>query len=251
VAARGLDIDLLTHVVNHDVPQTPEAYVHRIGRVGRAGREGTAITLVPPSKRHLLRAVERLTQQPISLAPVPSLADLRAARLDRMRTELVSALSDPDQADDVHELVDSLSAEHDPGSVAVAALRLARRAHGACADDEEIPLISPERPTRPGRGAKPDPAPGRARGAGRRPNAGTTRLFVSAGRAAGIGPRDIVGALAGESRLSGRDIGAIQIHERHALVEVPEATADDVLRELRGCATLKGRRANVRRDRAR
>ncbi|MBO0849650.1 MAG: DEAD/DEAH box helicase, partial [Pseudonocardia sp.] len=92
VAARGLDIDLLTHVVNHDVPQTPEAYVHRIGRVGRAGREGTAITLVPPSKRHALRAIERLTGQPITLAAVPSVTELRAARLARTRTELVARL---------------------------------------------------------------------------------------------------------------------------------------------------------------
>ena len=71
VAARGLDIDLLTHVVNHDVPQSPETYVHRIGRVGRAGREGVAITLVPPSKTYALRNVERLTGQPIEIAPGP------------------------------------------------------------------------------------------------------------------------------------------------------------------------------------
>ncbi|HEY9417821.1 MAG TPA: DbpA RNA binding domain-containing protein, partial [Pseudonocardia sp.] len=89
----------------------------------------------------------------------------------------------------------------------------------------------------------------RARGAGDRPKAGTARLFVSAGRAAGIRPQDIVGALANESQLSGRDIGTIQIHERHALVEVPESAAEDVLRELRGSTMLKGRRANVRRDR--
>ena len=102
VAARGLDIDLLTHVVNHDVPQSAEAYVHRIGRVGRAGREGVAITLVPPSKVHALRAVERLTGQPIAFAAVPTAADLRAARLDRtaaaLRERLIADL-DPDAAD--------------------------------------------------------------------------------------------------------------------------------------------------------
>ena len=88
VAARGLDIDLLTHVVNHDVPQSSEAYVHRIGRVGRAGREGVAITLVPPSKMYALRNVEKLTGQPIEIAPVPTAADLRAARLERTRIAL-------------------------------------------------------------------------------------------------------------------------------------------------------------------
>ncbi len=100
-------------------------------------------------------------------------------------------------------------------------------------------------------GRERDGAPrGRGGAAGTRPpKAGTTRLFVNAGRASGVRPQDIVGALANESSLSGRDIGAIQIHERHALVEIPEHAADDVLRSLRGGTTLKGRRANVRRDR--
>ena len=262
VAARGLDIDLLTHVVNHDVPQTAEAYVHRIGRVGRAGREGVAITLVPPSKRYMLGAIERLTGQRITVASVPSLVDLRTARLDRTKAELVTLLdqaeSEPAEApsDQVRAMISELSTEYDPLAVAAAAVRLAQNAAGAPADEEEIPVISPNLSARGGavrslRGSRPERGPGRERGAGDRPpKAGTARLFVAAGRAAGIRPQDIVGALANESQLSGRDIGTIQIHERHALVEVPEAAADDVLRELRGSTMLKGRRANVRRDRA-
>ncbi|WP_028927510.1 DEAD/DEAH box helicase [Pseudonocardia acaciae] len=271
VAARGLDIDLLTHVVNHDVPQTPEAYVHRIGRVGRAGREGTAITLVPPSKRYSLRAIERLTGQPITLAAVPSVAELRASRLARTRTELVARLlgvgveppaesaATPDSGvDDVRAMVAELAEQFDPVDVAAAAVGLAQEQAGAAADEEDIPRISPDAGPRgakgnPRRGApRAERGPGRGRSAaGGRPKAGTTRLFVAAGRAAGVRPQDIVGALANESRLSGRDIGTIQIHERHALVEVPESAAEDVLRELRGSTMLKGRRANVRRDRAR
>ena len=243
VAARGLDIDLLTHVVNHDVPQSPEAYVHRIGRVGRAGREGVAITLVPPSKVHALRAVERLTGQPVEIAPVPTAADLRAARAERARDLLAEHLNGADAPDDgVREIVAALAAEFDPVDVAAAAVRMALAASGTPDDGEDVPTVamSRDRGERPlkGRGAGPRP-----------PKAGTTRLFVSAGRAAGVRPQDIVGALANESSLSGRDIGAIQIHERHALVEVPEHAADDVLRSLRGATTLKGRRANVRRDR--
>jgi ATP-dependent RNA helicase DeaD len=262
VAARGLDIELLTHVVNHDVPQTPEAYVHRIGRVGRAGREGTAITLVPPSKRYMLAAVERLTGRPITLSAVPSAGDLRAARLRRTRAELVERLAQdaahgesegPDQ--DLRAMVAELAGEYDPVAVAAAAVALAK---SDAAEEEHIPVIEPRamnegrsgftRDRGPGR---PERGPGRGRGvAGRPPKAGTTRLFVSAGRAAGVRPQDIVGALANESTLSGRDIGTIQIHERHALVEVPEAAADDVLRDLRGGTMLKGRRVNLRRDRA-
>jgi ATP-dependent RNA helicase DeaD len=245
VAARGLDIDLLTHVVNHDVPQSPEAYVHRIGRVGRAGREGVAITLVPPSKMYALRNVERLTGQPIDIAPVPTAADLRAARLDRTRVGLEEALVEGIDADDVRAMLAGLAAEHDLLDVATAAVRLMQSAAGAPDDGEDIPVVTAGR-TRGERSERPV----KGRGAGTRPpKSGMTRLFVNAGRAGGVRPQDIVGALANESNLSGRDIGAIQIHERHALVEVPEDAADDVLRSLRGSTTLKGRRANVRRDR--
>jgi ATP-dependent RNA helicase DeaD len=245
VAARGLDIDLLTHVVNHDVPQSPEAYVHRIGRVGRAGREGVAITLVPPSKMYALRNVERLTGQPIEIAPVPTAADLRAARLDRTRVALEEALVEHTDADDVRAMLAGLAAEHDLLDVATAAVRLMQSAAGAPDDGEDIPVVTAGR-TRGERSERPV----KGRGAGTRPpKSGMTRLFVNAGRAGGVRPQDIVGALANESNLSGRDIGAIQIHERHALVEVPEHAADDVLRSLRGSTTLKGRRANVRRDR--
>jgi ATP-dependent RNA helicase DeaD len=244
VAARGLDIDLLTHVVNHDVPQSSEAYVHRIGRVGRAGREGVAITLVPPSKVHALRAVERLTGQPITFAPVPTAADLRAARLERTRVALEEQLADSVDAEDVRGMLAGLAAEHDLLDVAVAAVQLMQAAAGTPDDGEDIPVVTPGRS-----GERREPR-GRGGAAGTRPpKAGTTRLFVNAGRASGVRPQDIVGALANESSLSGRDIGAIQIHERHALVEIPEHAADDVLRSLRGSTTLKGRRANVRRDR--
>ena len=249
VAARGLDIDLLTHVVNHDVPQSSEAYVHRIGRVGRAGREGVAITLVPPSKMYALRNVEKLTGQPIEIAPVPTAADLRAARLERTRIALEEAVVEdsdvPGDVEDVRAMLAGLAAEHDLLDVATAAVRLLQSAAGAPDDGEDIPVVSAGR-TRGERFERPV----KGRGAGSRPpKSGMTRLFVNAGRAGGVRPQDIVGALANESNLSGRDIGAIQIHERHALVEVPEHAADDVLRSLRGSTTLKGRRANVRRDR--
>jgi ATP-dependent RNA helicase DeaD len=260
VAARGLDIDLLTHVVNHDVPQSSEAYVHRIGRVGRAGREGVAITLVPPAKVYALRAVERLTGQPIEFAPVPTAADLRAARLDRTRAALAERLAPGIDADvdadvevgpaedGVRAMIEGLAGEFDPIEIAAAAVRMMSEAAGSPDDDEDIPVVTAPR-SRGGVAARDPRSRGGAAAGSRPPKAGTTRLFVNAGRASGVRPQDIVGALANESGLTGRDIGAIQIHERHALVEIPEAAADDVLRSLRGSTTLKGRRANVRRDR--
>jgi ATP-dependent RNA helicase DeaD len=250
VAARGLDIDTLTHVVNHDVPSSPESYVHRIGRVGRAGREGVAITLVTPASVRHLRGIERLTGAPVPTAPVPSVADLKAERLQRTARAVREQISSDESDDGVHELVIELAGEHDLATVAAAAVRMARSGTSAPDDEVEIPDVRTRggvRDREPGRGPRREPG---TRGQGARPpKAGTTRLFVSAGRASGVRPQDIVGALANESRLSGRDIGAIQIHERHALVDIPEHAADDVLKTLRGGTTLKGRKANVRRDR--
>ncbi|MDN5857777.1 MAG: DEAD/DEAH box helicase [Pseudonocardia sp.] len=251
VAARGLDIDLLTHVVNHDVPQTSEAYVHRIGRVGRAGREGVAITLAPPSKVHALRAVERLTGQSITIARVPTAADLRTARLERTRAAIEERLAgEPGDLAAIRDMLAAAVEDHDLLDVAAAAIAILQDATGAPDDAEDIPVVTPPR-SGARTGVRPErEARGRGGAAGTRPpKAGITRLFVNAGRASGVRPQDIVGALANESSLSGRDIGAIQIHERHALVEIPEHAADDVLRSLRGSTTLKGRRANVRRDR--
>jgi ATP-dependent RNA helicase DeaD len=257
VAARGLDIDLLTHVVNHDVPQSPETYVHRIGRVGRAGREGVAITLVPPSKTYALRSIERLTRQPIQIAPVPTAADLRTARLARTRDALrarllgeVDGALDGATLDAVRAMIGELADDFDPADIAAAAVGLAQETAGAPDDADDIPVVTaPRSGGREGREYR-DGTRSRGGAAGTRPpKAGATRLFVNAGRASGVRPQDIVGALANESGLTGRDIGAIQIHERHSLVEVPEHAADDVLRSLRGATTLKGRKANVRRDR--
>jgi ATP-dependent RNA helicase DeaD len=124
--------------------------------------------------------------------------------------------------------------------VALAAVKLAHEAGGAAVDQEEIPEVAP----RPRREA---PA-GRDRRRGRPPSAGTTRLFVGAGRHAGIRPQDLVGAIAGESSLSGRDIGAIEIADRYSLVEVPESAADEVIAALRR-TRLKGNKVTVRRER--
>src|ERR1700749_1035502 len=94
VAARGLDIDQLTHVVNYDVPSAPESYVHRIGRVGRAGREGTAITLGEPREHRMLKVIERVTRQPITIEKLPTVADLRARRLELTGTALRGILAE-------------------------------------------------------------------------------------------------------------------------------------------------------------
>ena len=142
VAARGLDIDLLTHVVNYDVPSAPEAYVHRIGRVGRAGREGVAITLAEPRENRLLRNIERETGQRIRIEKVPSVEDLRSKQIQQTVANLTERLErqiDDHTAERFQRVVDQLSETHDLMSIATAAIALAHESEVVVEDLVEIP----------------------------------------------------------------------------------------------------------------
>ncbi len=251
VAARGLDIDQLTHVVNYEVPSAPDAYVHRIGRVGRGGREGVAITLAEPREHRMLKTIERVTRQRIPVEKVPTTADLLAARLELTRAALHEVLLE-DHLEPFRVVVETLTDDFDVMQVALAAVKLAHEATGVDLDQEEIPEVATG-PVGGGTRRTPDGGPGRAGGGPQRGRAGpgvaTTRIFVAAGRAAGIRPQDLVGAIAGESRLSGRDIGAIEISDRFSLVEVPEDAATEVVDALRQ-TRIKGKKVQVRRDRS-
>jgi ATP-dependent RNA helicase DeaD len=156
VAARGLDIEKLTHVVNYDVPSAPEAYVHRIGRVGRAGREGVAITLAEPREHRLLKSIEQLTKQEIEVATVPTVADLRTRRLELTRASLREVLLAGDY-ERFRVVVEALADEFDIMEITLAAVKLAHEAAGLeTAEEEEIPQITPttrERPSGAGRRA--------------------------------------------------------------------------------------------------
>ena len=220
VAARGLDIEQLTHVVNYDVPSAPESYVHRIGRVGRAGREGVAITLAEPREHRMLKTIERVAGAPISVQQVPTVADLRARRLDLTRAALRESLLGND-LDSVRVVVETLTDEFDLMEVALAAVKLAHEAGGGVDDDEEIPQVAfrageggaraaarparaaPPRHRRPGRPAVRRRRPGRRHPPGRpgRGHHGRDRAegprhrldrdppAVRAGRGAGVGGR--------------------------------------------------------------
>ena len=251
VAARGLDVDHLSHVVNYDVPSSPESYVHRIGRVGRAGREGVAITLAEPREHRMLKTIERVTKRRISIEKVPTVADLRTRRLDKTTQALREILLSED-VDGFHVVVESLADEFDIMEVALAAVKMAHDVSGPLADDEEIPeaVIKSERAPRGGQRGGGGGGYGSSGGGqrGGRPSGGMTRLFIGAGRETGIRPQDLVGAIAGESRLSGNDIGAIEIAQRFSLVEVPDDAADEVISALKK-SVIKGKRATVRRER--
>ncbi|NTX56471.1 DEAD/DEAH box helicase [Myxococcus sp. CA039A] len=257
VAARGLDIPRLSHVVNFDVPNAPEAYVHRIGRTGRAGREGVAITLVEARESRLLRNIEKVTGQRITVSTIPTVADLRARRQELMRATLRETLV-AGGLESLRSIVEDLAGEFEPLDIAAAAVKLLQDSQdeGRAKEEEEIPAVSPAT-ERPARSSGPSSGPGgrpvrSERGAPKRP-AGppswdTTRLWIGAGRVAGMRPADLVGAIAGEAGLDSSRIGAIQIADGFSLVEVPEPDANRVIAALKA-ATIRGRKVVVRKDR--
>jgi ATP-dependent RNA helicase DeaD len=273
VAARGIDIEHLSHVFNFDVPSSAEAYVHRIGRTGRAGREGVAITLAEPREHRLVRNIEWSTKQKIEIATVPTPLDVKARRLDLTKGTLRETLIAGD-LDSYRSVVESLAGEFDPMDVAAAAVKLAHESlagAGTAQDEVQIPAYEsfsrPEprgprsRADRPRGGPPPRerPAGGDARrsrsgGAPDRARAGgdsgapdMVRIYIGAGRRLGMRPADLVGAIANEAHVNARGIGDIEIADGYSLVELPEPDADRVVSALRG-ATLRGRKVVVRRD---
>jgi ATP-dependent RNA helicase DeaD len=244
VAARGLDIQQLSHVFNYDVPSAPEVYIHRIGRTGRAGREGTAITLAEPREHRLLKSIERLTRQKIEVATLPTIADLRTKRLELTRAAIQERLVGGDY-DDVRVVVESLAQEYDIVDVAAAAVKAAHAAIVGDGEEPELPtpaMPPTERP--PGPAAGPRKARTRPRDDGRI----MSRIFVGAGRQARIRPADLVGAITNEAGISSRDLGAVEIADRFSLVEVPDARVNDIVAAMRR-TTIRGQKVAVRRDR--
>ena len=239
VAARGLDIEHLSHVVNYDVPSSPDAYVHRIGRTGRAGRKGVAITLVEAREHRLLRNIEQHTKRKIRVEPVPTVLDLRTRRLELTRAALEETLAGG-ELERYRVVVESLAAEYDVLDLAAAAVKLADKRDADDKEDVDIPLAPPL----PG-------AKGERPGTQQRLKAqDAAKLYIGLGRAAGIRPADIVGLIANEARIHSRSIGAIDITDRFSLVEVPASDANRIMTALRG-KTIRGKNVSVRRDRGR
>ena len=282
VAARGLDIEHLSHVVNYDVPASPEVYLHRIGRTGRAGRGGTAITLAEPREQRHLRSIEGFTKAKLEIGKVPTVADLRARRLELTRASLRERLVAAD-FDDVRVVVESLSDEFDPVDIAAAAVKMAHDALGGN-EEREIPAFAPVGATagkpgfapvgasasagtatadkttggparasdRPHRSDRDGPTAGRLvkrdQNFDRRSrNEDGVRLFIGAGRAAGVRPADLVGAITGEAGVPSRALGAIEIADKFSLVEVPDALADRIIAALKA-TKIRGNKVHVRRE---
>ena len=257
VAARGLDIPQVSHVINYDLPSSAEVYVHRIGRTGRAGREGVAITILDPREQRLLRSIEQHTKAQVVVLPVPSVADLRAKQLERIQVAMAEVLRDG-KLDGFKPLVDRLSASHSSDDVAAAAIKLLVRAQGGERPEQEIPGMPARQPEfgRPARitgryddrsrdtSSRPEGRPTGLPRHGQR-KTGMARVYVGAGHEAGIRPGDLVGAIANEAKVHSNVIGSIEIEDRFSIVDVPESLAARII-DLLGRARIKGRRVPVR-----
>ncbi|MEZ5320056.1 MAG: DEAD/DEAH box helicase [Vicinamibacterales bacterium] len=223
VAARGLDIDHVSHVINYDIPTAPAVYVHRIGRTGRIGRDGVAITLVGPREQRLLRDIETLTRQKIELASLPTVAALKARRLDAARTALTTRLAAGD-LEDARGLVRSLADDFDITDIAAAAVALYQAGAETTAPD------APE-------STSPNVAAGS--------DADWVALAFNVGRNHQVNTGDLVGAITGEVGLTSKDLGAIRVNPEFSVVDVKASVADKVARTMQG-RTIRGRRVDVR-----
>jgi ATP-dependent RNA helicase DeaD len=229
VAARGLDVERIGHVVNFDVPYDAESYVHRIGRTGRAGRSGEAILFIAPRERNMLHAIERATRQPIETMNLPTVDDVNAKRVAKFKERIAAALTS-DTADTYRAVVDEFVHETgaDIAAVAAALAQLAqgktplllsakRAAHEERAPERERPHEGGRAPARRGRGSRFEPQD-------------MYRLEV--GSVHGVQPGNIVGAIANEARLNGSQINGIDIRGDHTFVRLPEDMPATVLARL-------------------
>jgi ATP-dependent RNA helicase DeaD len=229
VAARGLDIDDISHVFNFDLPPNPEVYVHRVGRTGRAGKSGVAITLLTPPDLWRMRRIEGYTKQSISKNDLPTVAEIEARR-DAILLEKVGVWLSRDRCQRERAMVEELVAEgYDPLDIAAAALKLANGA-------ENGRPIAPVREVRMGKspaGRRRDNKPSsRNRGKNWATDShekGMVRLSLSAGKVQGLRPNDVVSAIARHAQIPGRAIGAIHIRQDHTFVDVPEHLVSQVL----------------------
>jgi ATP-dependent RNA helicase DeaD len=246
VAARGLDIDDISHVINYELPDDPEIYVHRIGRTGRAGKTGIAISLVSPYEKRRLRQVEAFTRQKINRAALPSEEDIRTHRETQLLDQ-VSVWLQRGRCRRERELVESLvAAGHDPLEIAAVALKLAR------AEEKQRP-IAPLNEVVETRPRNPDHQLARGVRAGRLPRpahasheADMVRLSLNAGKEHGVRPNDIVGAIAAHADIPGYLIGKIHIQESHSLVDIPESLAAQVLAKS-GAVRIRKQPISLRR----
>ncbi|HSL30635.1 MAG TPA: DEAD/DEAH box helicase [Anaerolineales bacterium] len=238
VAARGLDIEDISHVFNYHLPDDPEVYVHRVGRTGRAGKTGTAITLASPRERRKLREVEALTKQPMQKMELPTVSDIHRRREAEVVEKLKVWLGRGRFKRELEMVQELIDAGHNPLDVAAAALKLAR------ADEKQRPIaeIGEVRVESGKRERERDRTPAGRRSTNGRDSAarrrggdsheeGMVRLKLNKGKAHGVRPNDVVGTIAFHANIPGYTIGKIRIEDKVTYVDVPEDILEQVLKQ--------------------
>ncbi|MEZ3160007.1 DEAD/DEAH box helicase [Microbacterium sp. BWT-B31] len=255
VAARGLDVERISHVVNFDIPTDAESYVHRIGRTGRAGRTGDAISFVTPRERGLVRMIERATRQELTEVPLPSVDEVNVTRLARFDDRITAALAETERIESFRDIVAHYVRNHDvpEADVAAALAVVAQGDQRLLLEPDPEPARRPERRDsgdrgasrfdRDDRGERPD-RPDRA---ARRPREGMATYRIAVGRRQRVEPRQIVGALANEGGLRRDDFGAIQIRPDFSLVELPADLSPETLERL-STTRISGQLIDLRPD---
>jgi ATP-dependent RNA helicase DeaD len=241
VAARGLDVERISHVINYDIPHDPESYVHRIGRTGRAGRSGSAILFVSPRERHLLKSIEKVSRSKVIPADLPTVEDVNAQRVAKFRDSITDALDKPG-IDLFRSLIQDYERDNDvPMGDIAAALAAQLR------DGEQFLMTEPppekrrERPDREPRERSPREP--------REPREGLATYRISVGKRHKVGPGHIVGAIANEGGLHRSDFGHITIRPDFSLVELPAKLPRNTLKALEN-TRISGVKINLQPDRA-
>lgn len=234
VAARGLDIPDVSHVINYDLPESPETYVHRIGRTGRAGKSGEAISLIGPRDFRWIRQLERITKAPVEPRRLPTAADVNTRRREVLKNLVSKEVENETDYEGYTETVEQLFEQFDPQNVAAALLKLYAEETGR--STTELSATDDFASQEPRERGERRPVQGAAEG--------MTRLFINIGRTLRVRPQDIVGAIANEAGVPGRAIGAIDIHDTYTFVDVPSDAASRVI-EVLNASSIKGRPVNV------
>ncbi|MDV8000572.1 DEAD/DEAH box helicase [Rhodococcus sp. IEGM 1408] len=258
VAARGLDVPRISHVVNYDIPHDTESYVHRIGRTGRAGRSGQALLFVTPRERRMLSQIERATRQPLTEIQLPSVDDVNEMRMAKFGQSITQSLDNPHLAL-FRRLVGEYANEHSVSMEDIAAA-LATQSRNSDEFLMREPERSVQRPTerrddrrddrreprrddrreRPARDSSAGPRPSRA-------GKDMSEYRIAVGKKNNVKPGSIMGALANEAGLSGGDIGRISIRFDHSIVELPANLSHDQIESMRGIR-VAGAEIDIRPD---
>jgi ATP-dependent RNA helicase DeaD len=221
MAARGLDIDDVSHVFNYDLPLDPELYVHRVGRTGRAGKTGIAISLVTKQEQWRLKRIEGFSKQPITRVQIPTVEQIEEHREGRLREQVMAGLKRSDYEKELRMVARLIEAGHDPFQIAAAALKIAR------GEEEQRPVseiseVQESRPREVRRNIKPVRRDNRSSVTRGSSEKGMVRMTVNAGKRHGVRPADVVGTIAYHGNFPGHAIGDITIMDKYTLVDVPQ-----------------------------